>query len=138
MNKVICQLGHKMSRNNISQFSNQKYINIETYRKNGQAVQTPVWFVIEGDVIYIRTDKNSGKIKRARNNPHVRITPSSARGQPKGEWIDGEARIASWSESERANQLLKQKYGLQGKLIRMFNKIRNTRPIVVSIQSKCK
>ena len=134
MNKVICQLGHKMSRNNKSQFSNQKYINLETYRKNGQAVQTPVWFVIEGDVIYIRTDKNSGKIKCARNNPHVRITPCNARGQPKGEWIDGEARIASWSESQWANQLLKQKYGLQGKLIRMFNKIRNTRPIVISIQ----
>ncbi len=134
MNKVICQLGHKMGRNNISQFSNQKYINLETYRKNGQAVQTPVWFVIEGDVIYIRTDKNSGKIKRVRNNPHVRITPCSARGQPKGEWIDGEARIASWSESQWASQFLKQKYGLQGKLIRMFNKIRNTRPIVISIQ----
>jgi uncharacterized protein len=95
MNRVICQLGHKMGRNNISQFSNQKCINLETYRKNGQAVQTPVWLVVEGDVIYIRTDKNSGKIKRTRNNPHVRITPSSARGQPKGEWIDGEARIAS-------------------------------------------
>jgi PPOX class probable F420-dependent enzyme len=123
-----------MSGNKISQFSNQKYINLETYRKNGQAVQTPVWFVIEDNVIYVRTDRNSGKIKRARNNPHVRITPSNARGHPKGEWINGEMRIASTSESERANQLLKQKYGLQGKLIRMFNKIRNTRPIVISIQ----
>jgi PPOX class probable F420-dependent enzyme len=134
MNKVVCQLGHKMGRNNILQFSNQKYINLETYRKNGQAVQTPVWFVIEGSVIYIRTDKNSGKIKRAKNNPHVRITPCTARGQPKGKWLNGEARIASWSESQFANQLLRQKYGLQGKIIRMFNKIRNTKPIVISIQ----
>lgn len=134
MNKVVCQLGHKMSRNNILQFSNQKYINLKTYRKNGQAVQTPVWFVIEGSVIYIRTDKNSGKIKRAKNNPHVRITPCTARGQPKGKWLNGEARIASWSESQFANQLLRQKYGLQGKIIRMFNKIRNTKPIVISIQ----
>ncbi len=134
MNKVVCQLGHKMIRNNILQFSNQKYINLETYRKNGQAVQTPVWFVIEGSVIYIRTDKNSGKIKRAKNNPHVRITPCTARGQPKGKWLNGEARIASWSESQFANQLLRQKYGLQGKIIRMFNKIRNTKPIVISIQ----
>ena len=123
-----------MSRNNILQFSNQKYINLETYRKNGQAVQTPVWFVIEGSVIYIRTDKNSGKIKRAKNNPHVRITPCTARGQPKGKWLNGEARIASWSESQFASQLLRQKYGLEGKIIRMLNKIRNTKPIVISIQ----
>jgi PPOX class probable F420-dependent enzyme len=123
-----------MSGNKISQFLNQKYINLETYRKNGQAVQTPVWFAIEDSMIYVRTDNNSGKIKRARNNPHVRITPSNARGQPKGEWIDGEMRIASTTESERANQLLSQKYGLQGKIIRMVNKIRKTRPIVISIQ----
>jgi len=123
-----------MSGNKISQFLNQKYINLETYRKNGQAVQTPVWFAIEDSMIYVRTDNNSGKIKRARNNPHVRITPSNARGQPKGEWIDGEMRIASTTESERANQLLSQKYGLQGKIIRMVNKIRKTRPIVIFIQ----
>jgi PPOX class probable F420-dependent enzyme len=97
-------------------------------------VQTPVWFAIDGSIIYVRTDSNSGKIKRARNNPHVRLTPSNARGQPKGEWIDGEIKIASTSESERANQLLRQKYGLQGKIIRMVNKIRKTKPIVVSIK----
>lgn len=123
-----------MSRNKISQFLNQNYINLETYRKNGQAVQTPVWFAIDGSIIYVRTDTNSGKIKRARNNPHVRLTPSNARGQPKGEWIDGEIKIASTSESEQADQLLRQKYGLQGKIIRMVNKIRKTKPIVVSIK----
>ena len=123
-----------MSSNKISQFLNQKYINLETYRKNGQGVQTPVWFAIDGSIIYVRTDSNSGKIKRARNNPHVRLTPSNARGQPKGEWIDGEIKIASTSESERANQLLRKKYGLQGKIIRMVNKIRKTKPIVVSIK----
>jgi uncharacterized protein len=123
-----------MSRNKISQFLNQKYINLETYRKNGQAVQTPVWFAIDGSIIYVRTDSNSGKVKRARNNSHVRITPSNARGQPKGEWIDGEMKIASTAESERANQLLRKKYGLQGKIIRMVNKIRKTKPIVIYIQ----
>ena len=123
-----------MSGNKIAQFLNQKYINLETYRKNNQAVQTPVWFAIEDNMIYVRTDNNSGKIKRARNNPHVRITPSNVRGQPKGEWIDGEIRIASTAESERANQLLRQKYGLQGKIIRIVNKIRKTKPIVISIQ----
>jgi PPOX class probable F420-dependent enzyme len=124
------------SNNNskISQFSNQKYINLETYRKNGQPVQTPVWFVLDNGIIYVRTDKNSGKIKRTKKNSHVRITPCNARGHPKGEWVDGETRIVSNSESERAFRLLDQKYGLQGKMIRMFNKLRNTAPIAISIQ----
>lgn len=122
------------SNNKISQFSNQKYINLETYRKNGQPVQTPVWFVLDSGIIYVRTDKNSGKIKRAKKNSHVSITPCNARGHPKGEWVDGEIRMVSTSESERAFLLLEQKYGLQGKVIRMFNKLRNTAPIVISIQ----
>jgi uncharacterized protein len=123
------------NNNNISQFSNEKYINLETYRRNGQPVQTPVWFVIDGRTLYIRTDMSSGKVKRAKNNPHVRITPCNIRGQPKGKWMDGEMRMASiTSESEKANQLLNQKYGLKGRIIRTFNRLRNTKPMVFSIQ----
>jgi PPOX class probable F420-dependent enzyme len=121
--------------NNTSQFSNEKYINLETFRKNGQAVQTPVWFVIDGRILYIRTDMSSGKVKRAKNNPRVRITPCNIRGQPKGKWMDGEMRMASiTSESEKANQLLNKNYGLKGRIIRTFNRLRNTTPIVFSIQ----
>ena len=120
--------------NNISQFLNQKYINLETYRRNGQAVRTTVWFVIDAGTIYIRTDMNSGKIKRIKNNPNIRITPSGARGQLKGKWIEGKIKMAGSLELEHANQLLEQKYGIQGKIIRVFNKIRNTRPTVLSIQ----
>jgi len=122
------------TNNNVSQFLNQKYINLETYRRNGQAVRTTVWFVIDAGTIYIRTDMNSGKIKRIKNNPNVRITPSGARGQLKGKWIEGKIKMAGSLELEHANQLLEQKYGIQGKIIRVFNKIRNTRPTVLSIQ----
>ena len=82
--------------NNTSQFSNEKYINLETFRGQGTSV-----FVIDGRILYIRTDMSSGKVKRAKNNPRVRITPCNIRGQPKGKWIDGEMRMASIiSESE--------------------------------------
>ena len=122
------------NNNNISQFLNQKYINLETYRRNGQAVLTTVWFVMDAGTIYIRTDMNSGKVKRIKNNPNIRITPSGARGQLKGKWIEGKIKMAGSLELEHANQLLEQKYGIQGKIIRVFNKIRNTRPTVFSIQ----
>jgi PPOX class probable F420-dependent enzyme len=122
------------TNNNVSQFLNQKYINLETYRRNGQAVRTTVWFVMDAGTIYIRTDMNSGKVKRIKNNPNIRITPSGARGQLKGKWIEGKIKMAGSLELEHANQLLEQKYGIQGKIIRVFNKIRNTRPTVFSIQ----
>lgn len=106
-----------MSRDALAQFLNQKYINLETYKKSGQAVHTPVWFVQDNGVIYVRTDKNSGKVKRVRNNPHVRTMPCDLRGRPKGEWIDGTIQITKDYESQQANQLLNQKYGLRGKML---------------------
>ncbi len=62
-------------------FSNQRVISLETYKKNGDAVQTPVWVVGDVRTIYVRTDSNTWKVKRIRNNPNVRITPSNMRGQ---------------------------------------------------------
>jgi PPOX class probable F420-dependent enzyme len=122
-----------LSRDALEQFLNQKYINLETYKKSGQAVRTPVWFVQDNGVIYVRTDKNSGKVKRVRNNLHVRTMPCDIRGQPKGEWIDGTIQIAKDYESQLARQLLNQKYGLRGKMLGIMYKLRKIEFVVLSI-----
>lgn len=53
-------------------FDNHQYLNIETFRKSGVGVQTPVWFVRKGDALYVWTQANSGKAKRIHNNGRVR------------------------------------------------------------------
>jgi len=70
--------GEKMSEGKLAQFSNQKYLNIETYKKSGQTVQTPVWFIEDNGVLFVHTMLTSGKVKRVRKNPHVRVVPCSA------------------------------------------------------------
>lgn len=45
-----------------------QYINLTTFRRNGQAVATPVWFVALNGRLYISTNVNSGKAKRIRAN----------------------------------------------------------------------
>ena len=103
-----------VSKDKLSQFTNQKqYINLETYKKSGAAVRTPMWFVNYNGVTYVSTTGDSGKVKRLRNNSHVRIVPCNFTGQPNGEWIEAEAHIVKSNESEKANKLLKQKYDLQ-------------------------
>ena len=62
----------------MSEFQNlhaKKYIALETFKKNKQAVKTPVWFVIHNGVIYVITREKTGKVKRIKNNPRVRIAP---------------------------------------------------------------
>ena len=93
-----------------------KYINLETYRKNGQAVSTPVWFITEGNRIIVVTRSETGKVKRLRNDDKVRIAPSGMRGEPQGEWIEGKARFLDKEELDRAIKARKKKYGFQAKL----------------------
>jgi hypothetical protein len=105
----------------ISQFVDHQYLNLETYKKNGQAVATPVWFVIDNDSIYIATKAGTGKVKRLRNNQNVRVMPCGFRGEPKGEWVDGKARFADPQESEQAISLRNKKYGMKAKLAGFFS-----------------
>ncbi len=103
--------------NRPEQFLNHKYINLETYRKSGKPVCTPVWFVTDNNTIYVITTKETGKVKRLQNNHNVRIAPSGFRGELKGEWVLGTARFAEKDETEMALKLRKKKYGLQARLV---------------------
>jgi len=109
-----------MSAGRLEELAKHKYVSLETYRKNGQSVSTPVWFMIDNSLVYVVTRLNTGKVKRLRNNPSVRIVPSSNRGQPKGEWIDGKARFVEGPEAGRVIQMRKEKYGLQARLVSLF------------------
>ena len=122
-----------MSEDKLSQLSRFRYINIETLKKNGSVVRTPIWFIIYEGIIFFRTDSKSGKVKRIRNNPHVRIAPCDIRGNIKGTWFDGNAKFADTKESSMVFSMIDKKYGFLTALIRSFNKIRGTNPIAMSI-----
>jgi PPOX class probable F420-dependent enzyme len=96
----------------LDQFKNQQYINLETYRKSGQAMPTPVWFAERDGTLYVRTEAEAGKVKRIRNNPQVRVVPCGARGEVKGEWVNATAEIVDEATSAEINQVLSKKYGL--------------------------
>jgi PPOX class probable F420-dependent enzyme len=75
------------------EFRGQKYLSLTTFRKTGVAVPTPVWFVENNDKLYLFTNPKSGKVKRIRNNPRVRIAPCSMRGRVTGPEFGAQARI---------------------------------------------
>lgn len=120
-----------MSSDKIAKLQDHKYINLETYKKNGQAVRTPVWFVVFDEQIFVMTTKNTGKVKRIRNNQDVKIMSCGMRGEPKGEWITTKARFANESETQKAIQLRHKKYGFRAKLVGMF--VKKDEPIVIAI-----
>jgi uncharacterized protein len=93
-------------------FQNREYIRLETAKRNGQFVPTPVWFVVVDGRLFVRSYANSGKVKRMRNYPHVLVTPSDAMGKPHGLTIEGTAIRADGDAEIKISQLLYSKYGL--------------------------
>jgi uncharacterized protein len=115
----------------IAQFAHAKYLSLETFRKTGVGVRTPVWFAQEPgrEVFYVYSEAHVGKIKRVRNNPKVRIAPCDFRGNLRGAWIDARARICQSDEAAHGQQLLRNKYWLKklgdffGRLLRHKNEV---------------
>jgi uncharacterized protein len=123
-----------MGNEKLAQFANQKYLNLESYRKNGMPVATPLWFAEDEGVFYVYSLANAGKVKRIRNNPRVRVVPCDVRGRPKGEWVDAEARIADEATAARGHQLLNKKYGLLKGIGDFFSKLRKRERAVITIR----
>lgn len=113
-----------MSTNEAFQaFAGARYLNLETVRKNGAAVRTPVWFAAapnDPGKLYTYTLASAGKVKRIRNNPRVRIAPCDWRGNPLGEWVAARAEIASPEEAARGARLLNRKFVPWRQLLNFF------------------
>lgn len=107
------------------EIGNPTYIALETFRKSGEGVVTPVWVVAEDGKLYVWTVDGSGKVKRIRNNGRVRLAVSDARGAPKSAWVDAQARVLDAPEDDaRQRQRMAAKYGLQYRLFTAMNKVR--------------
>lgn len=116
------------------QFANEKYLNLETSRKTGVPVRTPLWFAEENGLLYIYSLADAGKVKRIRNNPRVRVAPCDMRGNLKGDWVSGQARILDGAEADHANSLLDAKYGLMKRIGNLTSNLLGRKRAFLAIQ----
>jgi uncharacterized protein len=95
-----------------SEIRSQNYICLTTFRKSGVAVPTPVWFSESNDKLYVKTRNDSGKYKRIRNNPRVRIAPCTMRGRITGPQFEATARLLPPENWPAAEKVMHRKYWL--------------------------
>lgn len=119
--------------NILEELTDQKYISLETYKKDKTSVRTPVWFVIDNDRVCIMTKESTGKVKRLRNNQNVRIAVCSMNGQIKNKWINGIAKMIVGDNAEKIIKLRKKKYGFSARLISVFTSQKGSN-VVYSIE----
>ncbi|MFN8041088.1 MAG: PPOX class F420-dependent oxidoreductase [Acidimicrobiales bacterium] len=98
----------------LAELDRAQYIALTTTKRDGTDVRTPVWFAVDGDTIVVVTDRDAGKVKRIRNDAHVRLVRCDARGRSAAgaDELAGTAAILDGAEAERADAVLARKYGL--------------------------
>jgi len=118
----------------LEQFKGQQYLSLETFRKNGEGVRTPVWFIeINGEFCF-NTESSSGKVKRMHRNPVVRIAPCTMRGDLKGEFISGNARFLTAEETAMAKKSYAKKYGLTGVIFELMGRTSKKQRVFMAIK----
>lgn len=63
------------------QLGREKYVELTTFRRNGDPVRTPVWVGAGRGDLLVFTAPDSGKVKRLRNDPRVELAPCGRRGE---------------------------------------------------------
>jgi PPOX class probable F420-dependent enzyme len=99
-------------------FDTERYLNLETYRRDGIGVRTPVWFAAGPKgfpgfgvaKLYVYTTADAGKVKRVRRDGVVRIAPCDMRGNVTGPWVNATAEPVTGAEFELGMRLLDRKY----------------------------
>jgi uncharacterized protein len=105
--------GEPGRRGGFDELRGAKYTLLVTHKRSGDPVATPVWAGLgEDGKLYIRTERDVAKVKRVRNDPHVKVARCGSRGQPRGELIEGRARIVSPDEEEHAEHVIAEHFGL--------------------------
>ena len=118
----------------IEQFNKKQYLNLETFRKSGAGVKTPVWFVENNGKLLIITGNESGKVKRIRNNSTVNVAPCKVGGEVLGTWIKAGAQIIEDSTRiQEVDKLLDKKYGLMKKLFDLFGSRNKQKSIAIEV-----
>ena len=119
----------------LKQFEGKSFLNLETFRKNGVGVKTPVWFTQNEKTIYVRTVADSGKVKRIKNSGGVKIVPCQANGMPMGEWVAAQAvEVTDPEAADLVRRLLEKKYGaVQVKAFAAMTALRKEKYTVLKI-----
>ncbi len=95
------------------QLEEERFVSVQTFRRSGVAVATPVWFALLESGFVFGTHADSGKIRRIRSNPSVRFAAANYRGLERGEYTEGLASILEGDELVAAEAALADKYGWQ-------------------------
>ncbi len=105
----------------------EKYVLLTTFRRNGEAVATPVWIAgLPDGAAGFTTEDTSGKVKRIRNNPRVTVQPCGMRGKvvPGSTALHATAEVLLADDARPVRSAIRRKYRIVTLLLTASDLIR--------------
>src|ERR1700678_699334 len=97
-----------------SPLADEPYVNLETFKRDGNGVKTPVWAAPLDGKLVVMSAGNAFKVKRLRRDPRARVAACDIRGNVRGAWLEATGRILEDGEYvRRAHAALRAKYTWQ-------------------------
>lgn len=96
----------------VAEIGRHPYVSLVTYRRDGTAVPTTVWHVVDGRELFVISEAAAGKVKRIRRDPRVVVTVSSYGGKiaPGAPTATGTARLLDDAGTTAVRTLIARKY----------------------------
>ena len=106
--------------------TDEKYISLTTFKRDGTPVPTPVWVVDAGEgQVGFWTSSGSGKAKRLRHTDRVIVQASDARGRATdgSEPIEATAELVTGERLDAVAAKVRAKCGFMTKLTKLLGTI---------------
>ena len=108
------------------------HVSLTTFRRNGQAVPTPVGGLVQDGTLYVLTPPDTGKVKRIRNNPQVTIAPCNMKGTVPADApeVRATARLLDPAETARVEEMMRRRFFMYRVVHLLDRALRRERPLV--------
>jgi uncharacterized protein len=115
-------------------FTRQWAALLNTKKRDGTWVATPVNLAVNGDRAYFGAPAKTGKVKRLRNFDEVEIAPCTPRGKPTGPTFRARARLLEGAEAATAHRALIRKHPFVHRLLVPLEvRLRRTRNLLYEL-----
>ena len=115
----------------------EKAVLLTSFRRDGTPVGTPVSVAVDGDRAFIRSFRESGKVKRILRNPDVTVAPCTLSGKVTGAALPARARVLSGEDARRASQAISRKHRLlQGLLVPLGHRLMRRRTVHLELEPR--
>jgi PPOX class probable F420-dependent enzyme len=114
----------------LRRFVPEKVVLLQTRKRDGSWVYTPVNIAVQGSRAFFRTPALASKNKRLRNFSEVRFQPCTWLGKPTGPAVEATARLLSGADSSVARRLINGKYPfVQRVLVLLVHRVMRTQTL---------